>query len=257
MEPRSQQHETPLRPNTIAGICQYDLTETERQPILQAEALKEKDKAIAHLRNELQLLQSQPHVKMEPRDDDLPINSHHSRMPGPPSNIRQRRHRGLMLNDSIYFGAPATSSVMEEFANLSVNGKPANLTHLVPRGTDMAAFQVQPANPFPTAWRMTDPPSTIAELLPKDEQEIYFHLHAFQGRAQSFSFPYMPAECTKAEVQRFLMNRKENSDHHPGMLALLFAVLAQGIQHGVYDKYGHTWHAGSMEMECETSNAFS
>ncbi|KAL9585054.1 MAG: hypothetical protein Q9212_001744 [Teloschistes hypoglaucus] len=276
MEPRSQQHETPLRPNTvrektkrpqlscnpcrsrkvkIAGICQYDLTETERQPILQAEALKEKDKAIAHLRNELQRLQSQPHVKMEPRDDDLSMNSH-PRMPVPPSNIRQRRHRTVVVNDSIYFGAPATSSVMEEFANLSVNGKPANLTHLVPRGTDMAAFQVQPANPFPTAWRMTDPPSTIAELLPKDEQEIYFHLHAFQGRAQSFSFPYMPAECTKAEVQRFLMNRKENSDHHPGMLALLFAVLAQGIQHGVYDKYGHTWHAGSMEMECETSNAF-
>ncbi|KAL8638997.1 MAG: hypothetical protein Q9228_003902 [Teloschistes exilis] len=230
--------------------------ETERQPILQAEALKEKDKAIAHLRNELQLLQSQPHVKMEPRDDDLSINSH-LRMPVPPSAIRQRRHRGVMLNDSIYFGAPATSSVMEEFANLSVNGKPANLTHLVPRGTDMAAFQVQPANPFPTAWRMTDPPSTIAELLPKDEQEIYFHLHAFQSRAQSCSFPYTPAECTEAEVQRFLMNRRENSDHHPGMLALLFAVLAQGIQHGVYDKYGHTWHAGSMEMECETSNAFS
>ncbi|KAL8695088.1 MAG: hypothetical protein Q9218_000366 [Villophora microphyllina] len=230
----------------IAGICQYDLTETERQPILQAEALKEKDKAIAHLRNELQLLQSQAHIKMEPRDDDLTISSN-QRMPVQhitptrPSNIRQRRYRGGMLNDSIYFGAPGTGSVMEEFANLSVNGKPANLTHLVPRGTDLAAFQTQPASPFPTAWRMSDTPSTIAELLPNDEQEVYFHLTAFQRRAQCYSFPYLPAECTKNEVQRFLMNRKENSEHHPGMLALLFAVLAQGIQHGVYDKFLDGW----------------
>lgn len=37
----------------IAHECAYDLTEQERQPILQAEALRQKDKEIERLRNEL------------------------------------------------------------------------------------------------------------------------------------------------------------------------------------------------------------
>ncbi|KAL8727538.1 MAG: hypothetical protein Q9181_005675 [Wetmoreana brouardii] len=198
---------------------------------------------------------------MEPRDDDLLMSSPH-RMPVPsitptrPANIRQRRHRGGMMSGSIYFGAPGTTSVMEQLANLSMNGQPANLTHLVPRGTDMAAFQIQPTNPFPTVWRMADGAAAVAEMLPKDEQEIYFYLNAFQRRAQSYMFPHLPIECTESEVQRFLRNVKENSEQHPDMLALLFATLAQGIQNGVYDKYGGAWHAGTMELECATSNAF-
>lgn len=102
----------------IAGMCQYDLTETERQPILQAEALKEKDKAIANLRNELQLLQGQPRVKMEPRDDDLSMD-HPYQMPvaiAPtrPAQPRQRRFQSGTPHDSIYFGTPGTASVVEE-----------------------------------------------------------------------------------------------------------------------------------------------
>ncbi|KAL8814381.1 MAG: hypothetical protein Q9223_006386 [Gallowayella weberi] len=262
----------------IAGLCQYDLTETERQPILQAEALKEKDKVIAHLRHDLQQLQGQPHVKMEPRDDDLSMSSPHrlptsSVTPTRPLNIRQRRFQGGILNDSIYFGTPGTTSVVEEvrstyakrpsyftkasqFANLSVNGQPANLTHLVPRGTDLTAFQIQPTNPFPTFWRTAEGTSALIDLLPKDRQETFFYLNAFQRRAQSCSFPYLPAECTEAEVQRFLSNIKENAEQHPDVLALLFATLAQGIQNGVYDKYGGAWHGGVMETECRMGNAF-
>ncbi|KAI4183645.1 MAG: hypothetical protein L6R41_005281 [Letrouitia leprolyta] len=259
-------------------MCQYDLTETERQPILQAEALKEKDKAIASLRNELQLLQGQPRIKMEPRDDDLVMNPP-QRTPMAsiaslrPSNIRQRRYQGSMLNDSIYFGSPGTTNVVEEvrtnlplqklrfveavqFANLSVNGQPANLTHLVPRGTDMVAFQIQPANPFPTFWRTAEGTATLINLLPKDHQEILFYLRAFQRRGQACSFPHLPDEFTEIEVQRFLENVKENADQQPEMLALLFATLAQGIQNGVYDKYGGAWHGGMMESECKLGNAF-
>ncbi|KAL8729663.1 MAG: hypothetical protein Q9166_004612 [cf. Caloplaca sp. 2 TL-2023] len=233
----------------------------ERQPILQAEALKEKDKVIAHLRQDLQQLQSQPHVKMEPRDDDLSINSPHripasSVAPTRPLNIRQRHFQGSMLNDSIYFGTPGTTSIVEEFANLSVNGQPANLTHLVPRGTDMAAFQIQPTNPFPTFWRTAEGTSALINLLPKDQQETLFYLNAFQRRAQSCSFPHLPDECTELEVQRFLSNVKENAEQHPDMLALLFATLAQGIQNGVFDKYGGAWHGGVMETECRMGNAF-
>ncbi|KAL8713403.1 MAG: hypothetical protein Q9220_002602 [cf. Caloplaca sp. 1 TL-2023] len=243
-------------------MCQYDLTETERQPILQAEALKEKDKAIAHLRSELQRLQSQPQVKLEPRDDDFTVNGH-QRIPMPslaptrPVNVRQRRYHGAVLSDSIYFGTPRMASVMEEFANLSVNGQPASLTHLVPRGTDMAAYHIQPTNPFPTFWRTAEGTHTLINLLPKDHQEIFFHLIAFQRRAHSFSFPYLPDGCSEREVRRFLANLKENSEQHPDTLALLLATLAQGIQHGVYDKYGGAWHGGMMDSECSLSNAFS
>ncbi len=246
---------------------------------MQAEALKEKDKVIAHLRHDLQQLQGQPHVKTEPRDDDIPTNSPHrlptsSTAPTRPLNIRQRRFQGGMLNDSIYFGTPGTTGVVEEvswpragaslslteavqFANLSVNGQPANLTHLVPRGADMAAFQIQPTNPFPTFWRTAEGTSALINLLPKDQQETLFYINTFQHRAQSCSFPHLPDQCTESEVQRFLSNVKENSEQHPDMLALIFATLAQGAQNGAYDKLGGTWHGQVMESQCRMGDAFS
>ncbi|KAL8969356.1 MAG: hypothetical protein Q9183_002036 [Haloplaca sp. 2 TL-2023] len=161
-----------------------------------------------------------------------------------------------MMSDSIYSGAPATSGVVEDFANLSVNGQPANLTHLIPRRTDMATFHTQPTNPFPTVWLTADGISPFTDMLPKDHQDIFFYLNAFQRRAQSFSYPHLPDALTEAEVKRFLGNVAENSEQHPEMLALLFATLAQGIQNGVFDKYGGVWHGGAMELECRTSNAF-
>lgn len=122
----------------IAGMCQYDLTETERQPILQAEALKEKDKAIASLHNELQLLQGQPRVKMEARDE-ASLMDHPHRVPVAsitstrPAYARQRRLQGGTLNDSIYFGTPGTSGVVEEVrfpfsqSSISIDSKVSSL----------------------------------------------------------------------------------------------------------------------------------
>ena len=40
-------------------MCQYDLSEAERQPILQAEALKEKDKTIVALKDEIAALRGE------------------------------------------------------------------------------------------------------------------------------------------------------------------------------------------------------
>lgn len=81
--------------------------------------MKEKDKVIAHLRHDLQQLQGQPEVKMEPWDDNLSTNDPHSIpassvMPGRPLSIRQRRFQGGMGNDSIYFGTPGSTGVVEE-----------------------------------------------------------------------------------------------------------------------------------------------
>ncbi|KAI4100982.1 MAG: hypothetical protein LQ339_005303 [Xanthoria mediterranea] len=179
-----------------------------------------------------------------------------STAPTRPLNIRQRRFQGGMLNDSIYFGTPGTTGVVEEFANLSVNGQPANLTHLVPRGADMAAFQIQPNNPFPTFWRTAEGTSALINLLPKDPQETLFYINTFQHRAQSCSFPHLPDQCTGSEVQSFLSNVKENSEQHPDMLALIFATLAQGAQNGAYDKLGGTWHGQVMESQCRMGDAF-
>ncbi|KAL9615344.1 MAG: hypothetical protein Q9167_000172 [Letrouitia subvulpina] len=242
-------------------MCQYDLTETERQPILQAEALKEKDKVIARLSHELQILRSQPRIKAEPRDDDLAAQSPRGVRLEPiavaqSANGSQRQSRSGSLGDSIYFGTPDMKNVADEFANLSVNGLPANLTHLIPREFNSLALQTQPSNPFPTFWRSSEGITTLLNLLPKDQEDIFSYLSAFQRRAQACSFPHVPDECTELEVQRFLSNRKQNAEEHPDMLALLFATLAQGLQNGVYDKFGGDWHAGAVVSESRLGDAF-
>ena len=157
------------------------------------------------------------------------------------------------------FSSPFRLASAEEskFTNLTVNGQPANLTHLAPRGLDLSALQTQPSDPFPTFWRNTEGTSTLLNLLPKDQQDIFIYLGAFQRRAQACTFPHVPDECTELEVQRFLSNRKKNAEEHPDMLALLFATLAQGLQNGVYDKFGGTWHPGAMVSESRLGDAFS
>jgi len=102
----------------IAEICQYDLTETERHPILQAEALKEKDRTIVSLRNEIQLLQGQC-IKSE-QQDDFPFGRNPQKIrlppkvPVKPTSSHQKRFHNGTLNDSIYFGSPGMTGVIEE-----------------------------------------------------------------------------------------------------------------------------------------------
>lgn len=145
---------------------------------------------------------------------------------------------------------------MTKFAHLAFDRKPASLTHAVPRGTDIFAFQLATSHPFPTLWSAKDDISTLIKLLPPEE-DLYFYLDAFQRRVQSCSFPHVPNECTKNEVGRFLDKVEHNAALHPDMLALLFATLAQGLQYGVYDKYGGRWVAGAVETESKKSDVYS
>ncbi len=110
--------------------------------------------------------------------------------------------------------------------------------------------------PFPTLWSAQDDSSTLVKLLPP-EQEIFAYLNAFQRRAQSCSFPHVPEECTEREIRRFLSNVEHNAAVHLDMLALVFCTLAQGIQNGVYDKYGERWVAGAVETESKKGNVWS
>lgn len=258
----------------IADICHYDLSETERQPILQAEALKEKDKTIAQLRNDIALLRGDS-VKSEPLEDEFPGFTRKMRLP-PRSSKRlpTTEHssvHGLKEDDSIYYGNPSVGNVVNEvgrhslvlrftelvqLSHLSFDQIPASLSHAKPRPIDVSAFQMATSHPFPTLWCAKDDTSTLIKLLPP-QQDLFFFLDAFQRRAQSCSFPDLPEECTANEVRRFLDNVEHNAAIHPEVLALLFATLAQGLQHGIYDKYGEKWVPGTVEPELKKGDVYS
>lgn len=130
-----------------------------------------------------------------------------------------------------------------------------NLTHPVPRGADVFAFQMTAPHPFPTLWSVKEETSGLVALLPCRE-DIFLYLNSFQRRAQSCSFPHIPEECTEPEVQHFLENVEHNAAIHPNMLALLFATLAQGLHVGIYDRDGGKWIAGSVEAETKKGDVY-
>lgn len=133
---------------------------------------------------------------------------------------------------------------------------PTSVTHTIPKGEDVYAFQDISAYPFGTFWRADGLGHAPVHCLPPRE-EIFAYLDAFQKRAQSCSFPHTPEEITRKEIERFLSKTHENAVKHPAMLALIFAALAQGLQNGVYDKSGGQWVAGAMEAEAWKGDMYS
>ena len=256
----------------IAEICRYDLTESERQPILQAEALKEKDKTIASLRNEVAALRGES-VKSE--FDDHAAGTQKMRLPPrSPKRSYYQDHHGHQQehgDDQFFLGEPGVTNMADDvseqpmprrqtdstqFTHLSFDRRPANLARPVPQGGDIFAFQMATSYPFPTLWSAKDDTSTLIRLLPP-EQDLFFYLEAFERRCQSFSFPYVPQQVTVPEVRRFVESLEHNAAVYPDMLALLFAALAQGLQIGVYDKFGEKWVAGNVESESKKGDVYS
>ena len=133
---------------------------------------------------------------------------------------------------------------------------PSSVTYSLPRGEDIFAYQDAPCYPFGTFWRADGlGPAPVQCLPPRDE--LFGYLDSFQKRAQSCSFPHVPEEITRIEVERFLDKEHENAVKHPAMLALIFAALAQGLQNGVYDKSGGEWVEGAMEAESWKGDMYS
>ncbi len=261
----------------IADQCQYDLSEAERQPILQAEALKEKDKAIARLRNEVEVLRGHP-VKSELLDDGLPTRGP-QKMKLPPKvamktpSLVQRRLQSNASIESMCFGGPGMTNVIDEvgifdsamgfspaepfqFADLAVNHEALSLTQANPPGPEVFAAQMTASHSCPPLGSTKDETSTLVKLLPGRE-EMTFYLNAFQRRSHGCSFPHVPDECTEPEVQRFLDDVEHNAAAHPNKLALLFATLAQGLQDGIYDWNGQKWLAGAVESELMKGDVYS
>ena len=119
----------------------------------------------------------------------------------------------------------------------------------------MFEFQMAASHPFPTLWSAKDGTSSLVQLLPSKE-DIFLLIEGFQCRAQSCSFPHLPEECTRREIERFLENVETNAQVHPDMLALLFSTLALGVHNAAYDRYGGKWVAGAMEDETKKGDVY-
>ncbi|KAL9097087.1 MAG: hypothetical protein Q9163_006382 [Psora crenata] len=240
----------------IAEICRYDLSEAERQPILQAEALKEKDKTIASLRNEIASLRGESGKS----DHEDHATTSQKKMRLPPCSPKKpwyqahpgRRGQNRQADDQDRLEESEMTSIADDLTHLSFERHPANLP---PKWGDIFGFQMTTSHPFPTLWSAKDDTSTLLRLLPP-EPDLFFYLEAFERRSQSFSFPHVPEQATVPEVQRFLANMERNAALYPDMLALLFAILALGLQDGAYDKSGEKWTAGHVEAESKKGDVY-
>jgi len=187
---------------------------------------------------------------------------------------KQKRFQGSEWQDSIYFGSPGLANVVEDvgslfslhftrltglkFANVNINTTSASLAHLLPKGSDMFTPETPTPYPFPTLFA-----ANAEECIPKllgclpQGEELDKRLSAFEKRVSVCSFPYVPFETTKSEVDRFLKDAKKNAQMCPDMLALLFAAIALGGQHCVWDRSGDRWEAGAMLKELQKGDIYS
>ena len=123
----------------------------------------------------------------------------------------------------------------------------------MPKGKDMYAPE-DTSYPFPVVTQFATT-SQLLQLLP-DQDDLFACLDLFQRRAQACSFPHMPEEVTKREVERFLADRERNANLFPDMLALIFATLATGLQMGQYDRNGGTWDGQPAKDNPEVYSMF-
>lgn len=128
----------------------------------------------------------------------------------------------------------------------------------MPHGPDVYTPKTPPSYPFPTLFHAT-PDQCIPQLLkilPSDKQLLEY-LDAFEKRITVCSLPHVSIEITKSEVERFLSQRRKNAAMCPDMLALLFAAMALGALHSVWDKGGGKWNAQIMDEELQKGNVYS
>ncbi|KAF2002040.1 hypothetical protein P154DRAFT_403841, partial [Amniculicola lignicola CBS 123094] len=202
-------------------------------------------------------------AKLPIEEDDLDRTNCHESPNGEKTDTRasrrrtarQKRFQGSEWSDSIYFGSPGLANVITEFASVNLTASAQSLAHIMPRGADMYAPRDHRPYPFATLFSAT-PDQCIPELLsclpPSEELSVY--LESFQDRVPICSFPHIPAEITKTEVERFLSDKRKNAKMYPDMLGLLFAALALGAQHSVWDRSGGKWVAGAMEADLKKAD---
>ncbi|OAL45787.1 hypothetical protein IQ07DRAFT_603723 [Pyrenochaeta sp. DS3sAY3a] len=156
--------------------------------------------------------------------------------------------------DSLYFGSPSLAHILND---INLGPGSASLAYLMPRAHEHYTDSHTPSYPFATLFKAT-PQECIPQLLsclPQDG-EIHQYLDSFERRVNIFSFPHMPLEITRSEIERFLSERQKNSEMHPDMLALLFAAIAVGGQYSIWDKSGEQCVQGAMDAKMRNCDVF-
>lgn len=127
----------------------------------------------------------------------------------------------------------------------------------MPRGPDIFIPSCPSTYPFATLFPAT-PEECIPQLLdilpPRTELQEY--LAAFEKRVYIYAFPHLPVELSKNEIDRFLADLERNARMCPEMLALVFAAIALGAQHSVWDKCGRAWKAEVVDAEAQRGNVY-
>ena len=111
--------------------------------------------------------------------------------------------------------------------------------------------------PFHIVKNYTSIESLLGLLPPRGD--LFSYLDLFQYRAQSCSYPQTLHELPlpKREVECFLEDAERNANNSPDTLALLFAMLATGLQIGRYDRSGGKWIAGAVQESRDQSDVYS
>ena len=119
-------------------------------------------------------------------------------------------------------------------------------------------YAVEDTNyPFHIVKNYTSIESLLGLLPPLGD--IFTYLDLFQHRAQSCSYPqtWHHQPLPKRAVEHFLEDAGRNANNSPDTLALLFAMLATGIQIGQYDRSGGKWIAGAVQGSRDQSDVYS
>lgn len=88
------------------------------------------------------------------------------------------------------------------------------------------------------------------------EGDILTCLESFERRAVAIAFPHVPQALMRAEIRVFLANIEHPALPRPDFLAVLFAALALGIQHGLHDCCGGHWNPRIIESEAQRTDVF-
>ena len=100
--------------------------------------------------------------------------------------------------------------------------------------------------PFGTFWEANEGVSALVKILP-EANEILACYRFFCGRSQGSSIPILAAEHSQLDLNRILPNVEQYVEQQEEVLAFLFAILAQEVQHGLYDRCNRKWVPGAME----------
>lgn len=184
---------------------------------------------------------------------------------------RQRRFKTNDRSENLYFGTPGMANVVtdvrsspviavtltilmrSQFANLHVGNH--SLTHTMPKARDIYQAETPTMYPFPIL-SFGDSASSLLTILP-NKTELDRCLELYHHRAQAISFPHMPAqEAAKDEVERFLLDAERNAQGYPDMLALIFVMLANGLQLGVWDRCEGRWLEDEVRKITDQANVY-